>query len=378
MCDRQKCKVTVLSFSFTHGGVQKVMTILANALAKLGFDVTLLVMIDEGPYRDMVSRSVKIKSCNAPSARYRYAFTRLYRYFKEERPDVFISSAFNDAALLARMFARNRCRFISTIHGSILTEINVGWRSLRKRSVLWLSKILKNKNDAIVTISKDMAKEMISLGMPEEKMHVIYNPVITDDTPSKAAETIDHPWFVEKSSPIIFTAGHLSMQKDHETLIRAFAAARRSVDARLAIAGDGDLRDHLLSLADDLGVREYVDLLGYVGNPFPYMSAADLFVLSSRTEGLPTVIIESMFCGTPIVSTDCPTGPRELLDGGRYGDLVPVGDVRALADAIVKNLSDPTASGDILRDRAMAYTDRSAAEQYASLIDELISDGNGD
>jgi glycosyltransferase involved in cell wall biosynthesis len=181
------------------------------------------------------------------------------------------------------------------------------------------------------------------------------------------AQPIDHPWFAEGAPPVILGVGKLKPQKDFATLLRAFATLRAGRAARLVILGEGEQRGELEALAQNLGIAADVALPGFVDNPFPYMARASLFVLSSRFEGLPGVLIQALACGCPAVSTDCPSGPAEILEGGRYGPLVPVGDAEGLARAMAETLAAPL-SPDILRERAAFFsTERAACNTLAVL-----------
>ncbi|MGB2886052.1 MAG: glycosyltransferase, partial [Dehalococcoidia bacterium] len=179
------------------------------------------------------------------------------------------------------------------------------------------------------------------LGLPRKKIEVIYNPVITPELLEKAREPVDHPWFQPGEPPVVLGVGRLTEQKDFPTLLRAFALVRKERAARLVILGEGEDRPELKALVDELGIAEDVDMPGFVDNPYGYMAGAAVFALSSRWEGLPTVLIEAMALGKPVVATDCPSGAREILNDGRYGTLVPVGDAKRLATGISGMLEHP-------------------------------------
>lgn len=179
-----------------------------------------------------------------------------------------------------------------------------------------------------------------TFGIPAERIQVIYNPIVTPELRTKAQAPLEHPWFGAGEPPVILAAGPLTAQKDFLTLVRAFALVRQRRAARLLILGEGEEWRALEALAERLGLEKDVSLPGFVANPYPYMTRASLFVLSSRWEGLPGVLIEALYCGLPLISTDCPSGPREILADGRYGQLVPVGDAMALARAIERSLND--------------------------------------
>jgi glycosyltransferase involved in cell wall biosynthesis len=162
----------------------------------------------------------------------------------------------------------------------------------------------------------------------------VHNPIVTTDLRAKAEAPLEHPWFEPDQAPVVLGVGRLSPQKDFATLIRAFARVRMHRPARLMILGHGPERASLEALALAQGLADSVLLPGWVTNPYAFMARAGVFVLSSRWEGLPSVLIEALVCGTPVVATDCLSGPREILEDGRYGRLVPVGDEEALAAAI--------------------------------------------
>ena len=152
------------------------------------------------------------------------------------------------------------------------------------------------------------------------------------------AEPFDHPWFAPGAPPVILGAGRLTEQKDFPTLIRAFALVRKKHPARLMILGEGEERSKLETLVQELGLEKEVSLPGFVDNPYKYMKRAAVFVLSSRWEGFPNVLVEAMALGTPVVSTDCPNGPAEILENGKWGELVPVGETQSLASAVLRTL----------------------------------------
>jgi glycosyltransferase involved in cell wall biosynthesis len=197
--------------------------------------------------------------------------------------------------------------------------------------------------NSIVAVSKGVADDLAqTAGLPRERIQVIYNPVVTPELREKAQTPLDHPWFKPGQPPVLLAVGRMSPQKDFPTLIRAFARVRQTRPAKLLILGEGKERPGLETLVRQLGLGQDVSLPGFVTNPYPYMARTSLFVLSSRWEGLPGVLIEALYCGAPIIATDCPSGPTEILADGRYGQLVPVGDVTALARAIETTLVSKT------------------------------------
>ena len=210
-------------------------------------------------------------------------------------------------------------------------------------------------------------------GVSPEKVRTIYNPVVTEDLAVQAQAPLAHPWFDVDASeriPVVLAAGRLTGQKDYPTLLRAFKEVRNQRPARLMILGEGQQRSALEALVKDLGIQEDVSLPGFVDNPFAYMARADLFVLSSAWEGLPGVLIQAMACGCPVVSTDCPSGPREILEGGTYGPLVEVGDARGLAEAMLSTLESSVPPPQ-LKARASDFSVEAISDEYlAALLPE--------
>jgi glycosyltransferase involved in cell wall biosynthesis len=189
---------------------------------------------------------------------------------------------------------------------------------------------------AIVTVSHGVAEDLARfIRLPSSRIRVIYNPVIGTAPLKEAPNFSNHPWLGERNYPLIVAVGRLTAQKDFGMLLRSLALMRHQSAARLIILGEGEQREELQHLAAELGLSEIVDMPGFVPNPCSYMAHATVVALSSRWEALPTVLIEAMACGTRVVSTDCPSGPSEVLAGGKYGRLVPVGDAAAMASALL-------------------------------------------
>jgi glycosyltransferase involved in cell wall biosynthesis len=194
--------------------------------------------------------------------------------------------------------------------------------------------------DGVVSVAQGTADDLVrTAGLRPAHIEVVHNPIVTPELRAMADEPLDHPWFEPGQPPVLLAVGRFTPQKDFGTLIRASSRALEAGGARLLILGDGPERTHLEALVSTLGLEGSVGLPGWVGNPYPYMVRAAAFVLSSRWEGLPSVLIEALFCGAPVVATDCLSGPSEILEDGRYGLLVPVGDEDALAKGIAAALA---------------------------------------
>ena len=280
-------------------------------------------------------------------------------YLDRERPDALLAMLIPSvaAATMAIRAARHRVRFVGTLHNAV-------------RSRRWLSRARRSypSADAAVGVSRGVASELAeAVGVPVSRVHTIYNPVVSEALMCDVDQPAGHPWLDNPGPRVILAAGRLSRQKDFPTLLAAFARVCGRCPARLIVLGKGRLRPDLLAHSEQLGISEHVDFPGFVQNPYAFMAKASLFVLSSRHEGLPTVLIEAMACGCPVVSTDCPFGPDEILEGGRWGELVPVGDEKALSEAMLRTLENPHPS-DELRKRASFFGIEQAVARYEELL----------
>jgi len=229
--------------------------------------------------------------------------------------------------------------------------------------------------DAVIVGSRGWASDLTGwTSVDPGRVHVVGHPIVDGSIDTLAREPIDHPFFSASGPPVVLSAGRLSPPKDFVTLLKAFSLLRRDRHLHLVILGEGRDRPALEALVRQYGLQEVVSMPGFVGNPFAYMRRASVFVLSSASEGLPGVLVQAMACGCPVVSSDCPSGPREVLDGGRLGPLVPVGDAEAMAQAIAAALDAPQAS-ELLRARAAEYSvERSVGEMEAVLWPDQIAE----
>jgi glycosyltransferase involved in cell wall biosynthesis len=233
----------------------------------------------------------------------------------------------------------------------------------------WVMRSAYTRADVVVATSAGVADDLArAIQMPRSRIVVIYNPVVTPSMIKKSWESVDHAWITGGSCPVIIATGRLTKQKDFPTLIRAFARLREQQSARLIILGEGEDRERLQDLAAELRVEANIDFPGFVSNPYAYMRRASVFVLSSRWEGFGNVVAEALACGTPVVSTDCPSGPAEILEGGRWGRLVPVGDSASLSEAMVLALTEGRRGEEGRVRRAQAFTGEVAAKHYLAML----------
>jgi len=315
---------------------------LSGGIAARGYPLDLVLADAVGPYLAEVPKAVRIVNLNA-----RRLFASLWpliRYLRREQPAAMLSALnANLIAVWARQLSGVSTRVVVTERNTLSSRVLHYSSVLRMRLLPRLINRFYPWADGIVAVSAGAADDLSRVaGVPRRRIQVIYNPIITPDLQAKTQVPLDHPWFRPGSPPVILAVGSLTAQKDFPTLIKAFVIARKNRQARLMILGEGEERPKLEGLIRELGVESDVSLPGFIVNPYPYMCGASLFVLSSRWEGLPGVLIEALYCGTPLISTDCHSGPREILANGEYGKLLPVGDVDHLARAIIDTLNDGT------------------------------------
>lgn len=351
--------------NLTGGGAERMMVNLAGGLAEHAVPVDLVLANAVGPYLPDVSPKVNLIDLKAP--RVLASLPKLVQYLRAYRPRAMLATLNHSSliAIWATRFARSGTRIF-------IREANMmsrgGPKGLKGKVTPFLIQRSYPNADGIIAVSEGVADDVRAfIGLPENKVHTIYNPVVTPELRCKARESLDHPWFAPGEPPVILGVGRLTEQKDFPTLIRAFARVRQHQTARLMILGEGEEREALNALVGELGLHEDVALPGFVDNPFSFMARASVFVLSSAWEGLPGVLIQAMACGCPVVSTDCPSGPHEVLQGGAYGPLVPVGDHQALADAIRKVLMEKSDRTRLIQ-RASFFSPEVTVPQYLDVL----------
>ena len=326
-----------------EGGAERIILNLAKGVAERNYPVDLVLARAEGPYMSQVPNSVRLIDLNAK--RVMTSVPALSRYLRHEQPAALLSALFaNVIALVSRRLSGYQGRVIISEHNT-LSSVTRNKTDLRWQFYPRLAGWLYPQADAIIAVSDWVAQDLAAETMvPRDRIKVVYNPVVTPDLLQKSNAAFNHPWFQPGEPPVLVSVGRLTSQKAFDVLIRAFSYLIEKRYARLLILGEGEDRPMLEALSKDLGLKENVHLPGFVQNPYPYMAHASLFVLSSRWEGLPTVLIEALRLGTPIVATDCPGGTREILQDGKYGQLVPVDQPEVLAAAMENSLNCDTAS----------------------------------
>ena len=363
-------RVAIYMPSLEGGGAERAMVDLANGLRAQGLTTELVVNRNEGPWRRLLLADVRLVAIR--SRRAFFGLVKLLRYLRGARPDVVLANG--AASIILTMLARWVMRRFIVIarvpvnQSAGLANVNLKWRIIRT-----VQASLLPQADAIVTNSVGSSEDIArSFPVASDKIHTIHNPVVQPGLADEASKPVEHPWFGCHGTPIILAAARLEQSKDHRTLIRAFASVAQQREVRLIVLGEGTQRRDLVKLTHELGVADRVDLPGFHANPFAFMAKSRLFVLSSTQEGMPNVLIQAMACGTPVVSTDCPSGPREVLEDGRWGPLVPVGDANSLADAMSATLDRPLPPATLIA-RAATYSAEASIQAYMRLIEDLRS-----
>ena len=338
----------------------------ARGLAGRGLPVDLVLVRAEGPYRALLPEGLRLIDLNA--RRVLASLAPLLRYLRRERPGVLLSTLpeGNVIALLAKKLCARELRVVVRRANTFTMEYADG--RFKERMTLRLEKYLMPSADAVVAVSRGVADDLArSVPAASHLVRVIHNPVVWPDHAARAGMPVEHPWFGAPDLPVILSAGRLVAWKGHSTLLRAFAEVVKSRPARLVVLGEGPERRGLAALAQDLEIEHVVDFPGFHINPLAYMSKADVFVQSSAREGFVNVLVQAMACGTPVVSTDCPSSPSEILEGGKWGRLVPVNDPRSLAKAVLETLDNPVAP-DLLIARANAYAAEASIDRYMDIM----------
>lgn len=341
------------------------MIAVANRLAERS-EVDLVLVRRSGPFLEEVSPKVRIIDLKA--GKIRKGLLPLNTYMRREKPRLMVSAGMGTDVL--GLIGKIGFRWPVHLHISFQNTPTAS-EGMDEATPHWplLIKTFYRFASSISAISQGVARDVERLlKQPPGSVPVINNPVDIDVVRVKAAEPLAHPWFSDSKRPLILAVGRLVRQKDFPTLLTAFGAVRRArPDARLVILGEGPDREALEAEIMRLGLADSVSMPGFTTNPFSAMAGADLFVLSSRWEGFANVVAEALACGTNVVSTDCPSGPAEILEDGRWGRLAPVGDADALCGAILAALEQPL-GGEILQERANAFALESIAEEYRLLF----------
>ena len=376
--NRGRRHIAIYIYGLSGGGATRRTLTLAGGFAKAGHRVDLMVVDAEGPLASDLPDGVRLVVLNSVLIRLAGRKRRrrikassfvLARYLWRERPDVLLSAA-NHVHLTAVIAARLSLAPVRVVLrvSNHLTGSHLGGSERPRPIRLKFARRVYGRADAAIAVSQGIADDLVEhTTLSHDRVCAVMNPTYTPEIESAAAAPLDHSWLSPGTPPLLLGAGRLAPAKDFATLLRAFARVRAHRPVHLVILGEGGKRRELEQQAQKLGIEADIELHGFVDNPFAWMSRASLFVLSSAWEGSPGVLVEAMACGCPVVSTDCPSGPDEILDAGRYGRLVPVGDDTALADAIATAL-DITTDREALRSRAREFDVDRAVARYLEVL----------
>ncbi|MBZ5877362.1 glycosyltransferase [Chromohalobacter israelensis] len=362
-------KISIVTPSFSGGGAERVAVNLANYYAKNGLDVSLIVFEGVGPYRRQVNSSIKLIDLDVKRLRYD-AWLKLRKAIKDESPE-YILSVMRGANIFVGLALpiMNNIRVMFREANTMEAVRRKSWhRRLIHKSLMRFS---YRRADVVIANSIDTKKDLLDNNIINEShVKVIGNPVINDDLNVKSRDVLHHEWLSSSDVGVVLHVGRLDVQKNQALLLRAFSLAVKSAPGiKLVILGEGEEKNNLENLASELGVKDSVDFVAFQDNPYPYYKAADLFVLSSDWEGFGNVIVEALACGTPVISTDCPGGPRTILADGKYGVLVPCGDAERLSLEIVKHIKNVGAwNSEELKMRANEFAVEAVAKKYLEAV----------
>ncbi len=351
--------------SLVVGGAERMMLNIATGLSQRGYEVDIVLVNAEGDFLEKVPDDVDIVDLS--SSRVLTSIPALVRYLRGTEPDVLLSTITptNVVSLWATLIPTIDVKHVIRVARPESEAAKVQDNTTKERVTAALARRFYPFADEVVAISEGVAKDLRT-NTSLHRIHVIYNPVVTEELKKQSKEDVTHPWFNDEI-PVILGVGRLVDQKDFETLVRAFAMVRENREAKLVIFGEGYKRERLEQLTRELDIQNDVDLPGFTDNPYKYMANANVFVNSAKHEGFGNVIVETMACGTPIVATDCPGAPAELLEEGKVGRLVSVGDPREMSEGI-KNMIDNPTNPRLLRKRAEDFTLDTAIEKYCKVL----------
>jgi glycosyltransferase involved in cell wall biosynthesis len=349
------------------------MVNLASGLEAQGQQVEFVLVRAEGQFLADVPVGVTIIDLEARRAI--FALPALIRYLRTQHPDVLLTALDNASviAVLAKYLSHVTTQVVVSVHAPL------SWTHGRANSIFgkifkWLIQWSYPRASAVVAVSEGVRHDLVrNFGLDRHKVHTIYNPIIDTRLQEMGSQVPDHRWFGPQQVPVILAVGRLSVEKDYPTLIRAFYLVRQQRPARLLILGEGDEKARLQALVSELGLAQDVELVGFTANPYAFMKQVSCYALPSTFEGFGNVLVEALAMGCRVVSTNCPGGPAEILNGGEFGHMVPVGDSAAMATALLETLEDdhrPSSSPPLMA-HLQKFEVQNVAGKYAALFDSL-------
>ncbi|AFY66676.1 glycosyltransferase [Geitlerinema sp. PCC 7407] len=366
--------VSVFLPALAGGGAERAMMHLAQGFAERGLKTDLVVAEAEGAYLSKIPAGVRLVDLQARSPVVVSKTFALQRYLQREQPEALFSALdIVSSATLARRLAGVPTQVVMCVQTNLSQQFRDHQPHTFGRVRPQLVRLMYPWADALVAASAGVAADVARMThIPQDRVRVIYNPVVTPEVLAKTQEPVEHPWFAPGEPPVLLGVGRLVSQKDFPTLIRAFARVRKERPARLMILGEGEDRLQLEALVRSLNLEADVALPGFAENPYAYMAQASVFVLSSIFEGFGNVVAEALAAGTPVVSTDCESGPAEILENGRYGRLTPTRDPEAIARAVLQTLDEPRNSPELIA-RAQSFSVANITDQYLQVLADLLT-----
>lgn len=357
---------------FAGGGAEKITITLANELARRNYKITFLVKFNDGEFMSKLSDEINVISLSKRKKNAINFISFLKQEFERGQFDCIfsVSLGMSTVALLANYLSKPKIKLIPVIHSSMtMTEDKF------KNTKFLIMKYFDTFTYHTVVVSEDAKKEYIKCtNISAEKIVAIYNPVVSKEIKEKMYQKPKHEWLINKKIPVIIAAGRLSLAKNYPFMLEVMEELLKYQEARLIILGNGEMLEELLDYAKNLKIEKYVDFQGFTENPYTYFKHADSFLMTSDYEGLPTVMIEALACGCPVVSTDCISGPREILEDGNYGHLISIGDKSKMVQALIETLRQKNTNKDRLIERANYFSVDNAVSHYIKLIEGLSND----
>ena len=358
-------KVAFFTARYSHSGVPLAQIRLANLFLRRGYNVDFIVgYVPDGlelPHLDGINTII----FNRP--RVITMFDLIIKYLFIAKPDIIISAEdhLNSVVLLSAIVARSRAKI--SVSSRVTPFDTYSNKVFSKR---WLLKhfmnLVQSRADALICVSKDMVEQYKTI-FKNSRHQCIYNVVKDRHSEQRIAESVDEPWLINKTTSVIVSAGRLAPEKGFPDLIMAIKELSRYQDIKLLLLGEGSMRGEIESLIEKENLHSNIKLVGFQENPLKFYSRADVFVLSSYVEGLPNVLVEAMMCGCTPVSTNCPTGPEEVLQNEKYGYLVPMRNPKAMAIGIKKALENPIPAHR-LAEGVKSFTEDEVFRQYEKIL----------